>query len=410
MIYIFLPPELSKRAVATLIQYMYTGEATVANDILNEVLKGGEVLKIRGLCKVSPPASNSKYTAIDQQHPSTPANSYQPPYKLISENGSVSASPIKSNKSTPRNSIDKAASVHSSSHQHILTQNESPVVVMTSSSQQQQPNQPQNYAQTMTNNHQQQQQHIQQSNNLIIVKKDMAIDPGDPTANIPVEHFGLISLKIAAAVKKAQQQQNNGRKSPITAASSSYQVDENVRYDAIASPPTFKVYTSSGEIQQSHMAEDALRYMEKKKRIAQNQKPSSSTDGIVKCSKQFENGQAYQLEKQQPQNFPEALSFLTIKEEPMEWSEFDTNGIAAQVSDNRTEIITVKPETLEDIENSLSSEVTDKVYSPLTCEVCNLKFQIPSAWVRHIESHSEMSQAQPSVVKKRKKGDEVSGK
>ncbi|KAG5678921.1 hypothetical protein PVAND_008544 [Polypedilum vanderplanki] len=437
MIYIFLPPELSKRAVATLIQYMYTGEATVANDILNEVLKGGEVLKIRGLCKVNSTSNNTKYTTIDSTHQSqqqhqqlTPAihssstNNYQP-YKLI-ENGTVStSSPLKSNKSTPRNSIDKAASVHCSTEarnqQHILTQNESPVVVMTSPSSQ--PNQPQNYAQqSMTNNNQS--QHIQQSNNLIIVKKDMAIDPGD-ASNIPVEHFGLISLKIAAAVKKAQQQQSNLRKSPITtgppSSSSGYQVDENIRYDTIASPPTFKVYTTSNDIhhqqQQQHMTEDVLRYTEKKKRIAQNQKPSSSTD-CIKNSKQFENGQSFQLAsstaivshdknlQQSQQNFPEALSFLTIKEEPIEWSEFDANGIAAQVGDNRTEIITVKPETLEDIENSLSSEVTDKVYSPLTCEVCNLKFQLPSAWVRHIESHSEMNQAQPSVPKKRKKADE----
>lgn len=30
---------------------MYSGEATVSNDILNEVLHGGELLKIRGLCR-----------------------------------------------------------------------------------------------------------------------------------------------------------------------------------------------------------------------------------------------------------------------------------------------------------------------------------------------------------------------
>lgn len=80
MIYIFLPSELSRRAMSTLIQYMYTGEATVANDILNEVLKGGEMLKIRGLCKVHPSTNepvNSKFT-IDlaaQQH-AVPVNIY----------------------------------------------------------------------------------------------------------------------------------------------------------------------------------------------------------------------------------------------------------------------------------------------------------------------------------------------
>lgn len=49
--YIVLPPELSRRSIQILIQYMYSGEATVSNDILNEVLHGGELLKIRGLCR-----------------------------------------------------------------------------------------------------------------------------------------------------------------------------------------------------------------------------------------------------------------------------------------------------------------------------------------------------------------------
>jgi hypothetical protein len=138
MMFIVLPPDLSRRAVATLIQYMYTGEATVANDILNEVLKGGEILKIRGLCKVhtgGTEAFNSK-PLIDP--PVIPQ--YQS-YKLMENGSSAIASPLKSNKSTPRNSIDKkSSSIHSdtrssstvSHHHHVLTQQESPVVVMTS--------------------------------------------------------------------------------------------------------------------------------------------------------------------------------------------------------------------------------------------------------------------------------------
>ncbi|KAH8371187.1 hypothetical protein KR093_006413 [Drosophila rubida] len=51
--YIVLPPDLSHRAIQILVQYMYSGEATVSNDILNEVLRGGEMLKIRGLCRTS---------------------------------------------------------------------------------------------------------------------------------------------------------------------------------------------------------------------------------------------------------------------------------------------------------------------------------------------------------------------
>lgn len=47
--YIMCPSELSYEAVKTLRTYMYQGEARVSNDILKEVLHGGDILKIRGL-------------------------------------------------------------------------------------------------------------------------------------------------------------------------------------------------------------------------------------------------------------------------------------------------------------------------------------------------------------------------
>lgn len=392
----------------------------MANDILNEVLKGGEVLKIRGLCKVhtgNSDAFNSK-PLIDQ--PVIP--SYQS-YKLIENGSSATTSPIKSNKSTPRNSIDKkSSSMHSEtrsssaiSHHHVLSQQEPPVVVMTS---QTNPNQSYPQQQSMNSNNQQQ---LPQSTT-IIVKKDMAIDPGE--SNIPVEHYGLISLNIAAAVKKAQQQCiSSMKKSPNVSTGPSsadqhrefYQIEESLRYDALSTPPAFKVYTTSNEPLQQQLQEDILRYTEKKKRMVENQKPSSSV-GIRESSKSnrfmhSENGQQFitsshhTTDRDKHPQFPEALSFLTIKEEPLEWTEIEGNGIAA---DTRTEIITVKPETSEDTENSLESEVIDKTYSPLTCEVCNLKFQVPHLWVRHIESHSELSSAQQNVPKKRRRADEVS--
>ncbi|XP_058126335.1 uncharacterized protein LOC131294235 [Anopheles ziemanni] len=50
MTYIVLPPDITYRSMEVLLQYMYTGESTISNDILNEVLRGGEILKIRGFC------------------------------------------------------------------------------------------------------------------------------------------------------------------------------------------------------------------------------------------------------------------------------------------------------------------------------------------------------------------------
>lgn len=48
-LFVVLPPEVSHQTLAVLLQYMYSGEVTVANSQLNNVLKAGEILKVRGL-------------------------------------------------------------------------------------------------------------------------------------------------------------------------------------------------------------------------------------------------------------------------------------------------------------------------------------------------------------------------
>ncbi|KAL4704079.1 hypothetical protein ACJJTC_004425, partial [Scirpophaga incertulas] len=49
MLYVVMPSEISSKALKILVEYMYKGETTVSNEILDTVLKAGEVLKIRGL-------------------------------------------------------------------------------------------------------------------------------------------------------------------------------------------------------------------------------------------------------------------------------------------------------------------------------------------------------------------------
>lgn len=390
--------------------------ATVSNDILNEVLKGGEILKIRGLCKVHPSAINESYNskptepAHYQNHQTT---SYQSNYRII-ENGSCSTT--KSNKTTPRSSIEKKTSlpeIRSGSHHHILTQQESPVIVMASStSNASSQNYVQQQQQSNTNNNQQQ-------STTIIVKKDMAID-GD-NSNIPMEHYGLVSLQIAAAVKKAQQNMSTLKKtpnSPIMMDNSGHDFfhnDDILHYESPSSPTAFKIFTG-----EHHQEDEAIaRYTEKKKRIAQNHKHTPTSSSRSNKVLKLETGQQFSARLQHPsrqksQQHADALSFLTIKEEPLEWAEFDTNGITGQSNsidginmDTTTEIITVKPETIDTNENSLESNTEEKVYSPLTCEICNEVFQVPAAWVRHIETHSELTSTQ-NIPKKRRRMDEES--
>ncbi|EDV50672.2 uncharacterized protein Dere_GG14317 [Drosophila erecta] len=68
VLYVVLPPDLSHRAIQILVQYMYSGEATVSNDILNEVLRGGEILKIRGLCRTSSSNGGGSGSVVTTTH------------------------------------------------------------------------------------------------------------------------------------------------------------------------------------------------------------------------------------------------------------------------------------------------------------------------------------------------------
>ena len=97
--------------------------------------------------------------------------------------------------------------------------------------------------------------------------------------------------------------------------------------------------------------------------------------------------------------FPDALSFLAIKEEPLESPEYE---VGAELV-NQSEIISIKPENLDLHEESMDSD-GERTYAPLTCEICNWVFQLPADFVRHIESHSELSTQ--NIPKKRRRLEE----
>ncbi|XP_013134474.1 PREDICTED: zinc finger and BTB domain-containing protein 17-like isoform X2 [Papilio polytes] len=69
MLYVVLPSEISTKALKILVEYMYKGETTVSNEVLDTVLKAGEVLKIRGLWRQADEetAVSEKTTAIASQ-------------------------------------------------------------------------------------------------------------------------------------------------------------------------------------------------------------------------------------------------------------------------------------------------------------------------------------------------------
>lgn len=71
-----LPTEIGYRTLKILIQYMYSGEATVANDQLEGVLKAGDILRVRGLWRSNTGSkkeniqSNNQKIERDKREPS----------------------------------------------------------------------------------------------------------------------------------------------------------------------------------------------------------------------------------------------------------------------------------------------------------------------------------------------------
>ena len=285
---------------------MYCGESTVSNDILNEVLRGGEILKIRGLWRNHANETETHFSSKE---------------------------PVHHRVRLDRNSVDKQ---HIQPHQQyaeqrIVVAQESPVIVKTPHS------------------------IIPNQTPTINVKKDIAIDPGDQNRPPMQSHNFDISQQITVATKKAHQSPSQGK----------HQHHEMRKENIAVKHYTTTKTLSHREIRPQHLAENHKR-----------------------------------IENEIP---PEALNFLKVKDEPVEWNDF-----SHEIEIEKTEMdIPVKPESVYPEEDSDEEQgVADEPnYSPLTCELCSETFTLPADWVRHIESHADTP---PSIPKKRKRMEDVS--
>lgn len=359
MVYIVLPPELSKRSIQTLIQYMYSGEATVSNDILNEVLRGGEVLKIRGLWRNNQ-SSEPNASSTPQFQPSGNVSSslkmgdgvpFCPP--LIP---SAKENPVNTDVSTNKSIYEHQHQQHQQNQQQhrpdrpgtTAVIKESPVIVMSP-------------RQSMPSNHSQSLPASSATGTAQggLVKMEMAANEtaNDPT--IPPAHYGLVSLQIAAAVKKAQQTSEKRSKpgpTPMKATHHENGSDPLRRYSD-EQPLRCDLVDATAPIHHRALRDSDILRMTDKRRMSvavtdsrQNAvhhldpgEKSRSTGRIVLDKKphpQQQQPQQLHLMSTGEVNIPEALSFLTIKQEPLEWAEYDhENGIEKSQIE-----VTVKPE------------------------------------------------------------------
>lgn len=97
----------------------------------------------------------------------------------------------------------------------------------------------------------------------------------------------------------------------------------------------------------------------------------------------------------------ESMQYLVIKEEPLEWNEENEEMEFIEQTQVFKPDIEIKPEVVMEEETSENSE---ELYSPLTCELCSETFKQPAEWVRHIQVHTDMLPAKrqrrggPTVV------------
>lgn len=96
---VIMPSEITYKTLKTLIQYMYCGETTVSNDILENVLRGGDILQVRGLWR---PRND---TPVNTNKPDKNSLS-KTPVKVIQKAGNI-LKPVDSNVKTTDNTENK---------------------------------------------------------------------------------------------------------------------------------------------------------------------------------------------------------------------------------------------------------------------------------------------------------------
>lgn len=120
-----LPTEIGYRTLKILIQYMYSGEATVANDQLEGVLKAGDILRVRGLWRSNTGSkkeniqSNNQKIERDKREPSQLSGQIQkiklvqPSQEKVAQENAQQAAPaqnnVQSQKPVERKSSEKIA-------------------------------------------------------------------------------------------------------------------------------------------------------------------------------------------------------------------------------------------------------------------------------------------------------------
>ncbi|XP_055318508.1 broad-complex core protein isoform X2 [Sitodiplosis mosellana] len=511
MVYIVLPPEISRRSIQILIQYMYSGEATVSNDILNEVLHGGELLKIRGLCRnkqAQQPTSSlnessslhfSSSSAVpvetvcdkimyDQPHTERMANNNaiikESPVIVTSPqhmgNASVAHKPTSSSSSSTSSAITSVSGLcppdqdiskrnamsyglkstvvrnhctynssttplhlKSSVHNELGGHMPPPVPQITSSTSSSLIHSPDSHSSSSSN-----------PNSMGIKKESMTINAmNEDLVSVPASHYGLVSLQIAAAVKKAQQISekrcanstshlypkahisntvvNNNHETQSQAGVGINivgGVELHGKHIENGNSSTATITTTSTNnnfvrrYSDDYFAKDDL---PSGSHLHHQQQPdfSRKSDNEQQQQKQSRINSTSNFDKitspmaqQQTAQMPEDLQMMSIIKqeppEPVEWPDFEHENASLNKSSIevavKPELVYSKGDTDEEAEwvrhieshsetshcvpkkrKHIESSTLSENIAALRCDLCDMYFVTPAEWVRHVQNHTE---------------------
>lgn len=314
------------------------------NDVLNEVLKGGELLKIRGLWR----SGSNDY--IDHHYPGT-------------SNGRDARIQIQYDRERP-------VVLHNSLPDDRSHPREPPIITTSSA------NRP-------TYNY---------PSSSVYVKKDIARDPGSrddcETCRITLQETHPNSNPQLSIDHSNQSFLNGSHSYPRSAPN--VQPKNNVRQFFTQKSMPDQVNASTSQRQFTSLPEERL-IREGIPLPHPAQQPPATTQNQL-------NG-VFNSVNHLPNETNAIDPAPVIKQEPQDWpDEYDRKP--------PLDVVPVKREIVygEVGDGGENSPETAPVYNPLTCELCKETFTVPAEWVKHIENHAET----PQTVPKKRRRTEVS--
>ncbi|XP_048484855.1 zinc finger and BTB domain-containing protein 42 isoform X1 [Plutella xylostella] len=326
MLYVVLPSEISTKALKILVEYMYKGETTVSNEVLDTVLKAGEVLKIRGLWRQTDEAGGDSTPAEKQpqQQQATTSLNKQPPPKKPEEPVQVQV------------------------QQKIAVKKDDKLLKAFN------PLQPQSGTGRPM---------FIGPPKLVFIK---TTEGGGQTALRPGAPKGQTILVAPAPTPEA---------TPAPAPAPTVQVI------ATPSPDRESPVETTPRVLRRQAAE--RKYGKKQRTETNNDEESKEKESEEVQDSSSSNGSAKKPTTKSTIINVDATTEVTVKEEP-DWDASSIEEEERSIAEMFQAEINMKSEPADEVD----IEEESLMYSPLACELCAEVFTVPAAWVRHVEGHA----------------------